>query len=111
MPQLAINSLEVQVTRGMSYTVDRVGDVARAFSGKVRSDIRGYNRVLQVATPPLSLDDAEALRWVLLADQPLSVSGDIVGSTANFFARNVRVQPVTATERSLSFELHETLTS
>lgn len=108
MAQITIGALDVPVTPGTSYEVQQQGDVGRAFSSKMRSDIRGHARVFRVTTPPILIAAANTLVAALEGTQPLSGSGDLIGTAANFHARSIRVQPLSATHQAVSFELHET---
>lgn len=108
MAQITLGALDVKVADGTTYEVEQYGDVGRAFSGKMRSDIRAHHRVFRVVTPPLSTSDMQTLRSALMGTQPLSVSGDMIGTASNFHARDFSFRPVTADDWVVSFTLHET---
>lgn len=107
MAQITLGTLDVRVAPGMSYEIEHTGDYGRAFSGKMRSDLRGHYRVFRITTPPLETDDMTALRLVLHGTQPVAVTGDMVGTEADFLVRAIRIQPITASDWAVSFELHE----
>lgn len=111
-PMLTIDGTDVRVARPTNYGIPKWGDLGRAFSGKMRSDLRADHRVLRVTTPELdNTTEVEPLLTILRGDPPLTCSGDLIGSpSADFHVdpASIRVVPITATDSTVSFELHET---
>lgn len=108
MSQLAVNGLTVRLTPDTSVDVEQFGARGqRAYVGEMRSDVRAHHRLFRVTTPMLATADMETLRSTLLGTQPLTVSGDLIGTDAECHARAVRIEPVTADAWIVSFELHE----
>lgn len=109
MSQIALNGTDVQIARDTSYDVQDFGDEGqRAYVGEMRSDVRAHHRMLRVTTPMLATADKNTLVTILLGTQPLTVTGDMVGTSADFHARSIFVEPITADAWIVSFELHET---
>ena len=111
-PMLTIDGTDVRIARPTSYDVPAFGDFGRAFSGKLRSDLRADHRVIRVETPELdNATEAEPLLAILRGAPPLTCSGDLIGSpSADFHVTpgSIRVTPITATDSIISFELQET---
>lgn len=94
---------------GVSETTEIIGDFARSFSGKARSDLRATPKSWVFTTVELDLSDAESLRDELLGAPPLTVSGDVVGGSIAVVPRNVRMtygDDNGALTAVVSFELH-----
>lgn len=108
MSQLVIEGMAVPVAVGSDMGDVPWGDFGRAFSGKARSDFKAHHRSFRIQAVEMDATDALALRLLLQSPGALSCSGDLIGTAADFHARNVRVRPLTADDHVVSFELHET---
>lgn len=105
---LSIAGLTVRVS-ATPYDIPQWGDWARSFGGKIRTDLSASHRGFRVTTAELSKSNAETLVATLRATQPLTCSGELIGSpSADFHAENIEVQPVTAFDFIVSFDLRET---
>lgn len=107
MSLLTIGDLDVRLAPGTAYEVEAWGDAGRSVAGEMRADVRAHHRAFRITTPILSTTDMEALRDALLATPPLDVSGDVIGDPSTFHPRRIRLQPITAEDWVVSFELHE----
>lgn len=110
-PMLTIEGTDVRIARPTDYSHPQWGDFGRAFSGKLRTDLRAEHRVIRVTTPELTTAETDTLLAVLRGTPPLTCSGDLIGSPSvecHVEPGSIRVQPITATDNVVSFELHET---
>lgn len=105
---LTIDGLAVPVAFSTTYVIEQDGQLTRAFSGRMRNDVAGRFRVIAVQTPELSVSELSALRAKLDQPGPLPCSGDLVGTPADFHAGPYRVEPISATDWRVSFELFKT---
>ena len=109
MALLTIEGFEVPVLPGTEIEEPEHGEYARAYSGKMRSDIRARHRSGRILASYFSTDsDAPALLAILRSPGPVLCGGTMIGDDAYFHARNVRSAPITASTVQISCELHET---
>lgn len=111
MAALVVGSITVPVAVSgeQTRTPIEVGDRAQAFDGSALTTVRAYKRLYSFVTRLMPLADAEALDTALQT-VPVSCSGDLIGTTANFHGRVTgwRFQGVgTGTRAAVSFELRE----
>lgn len=107
---LTIGGIPVPVIPSTRIVEQRIGDVGRAFSLKMRSSIRGTPRMIPVQTSELSTSDSLALRAAIGGPGPVAVDGDILGGDGPVdfvIVGDVDVRPITADWWVLAFELHE----
>src|SRR5690606_19877342 len=104
--QITIGGTDVRV-EDAPQEIEPFGDMDRAFSGRMRSDIRGHHRVFRITTPPLDTTEMTTLRTLLHGDQPVTAGGDMIGTDASFLVRGIRIQPITSSDWVVSFELRE----
>lgn len=88
-----------------------VGEVRPAFSGAPRSAVRAYQTRWKLKTIPLARATADTVRGLLEASPPLTLAGDLTGSTTGYLAGSVMGHSKTLADGSecvvLSFELWE----
>lgn len=91
------------------YDIPQWGDWARTFGGKIRTDLSANHRGFRITTAELSESDKNTLVALLRGTQPLTCGGELVGSpSADFHVEAIEVQPVTAYDFIVSFDLRET---
>lgn len=108
---LTIDGTDVRIAEPTDYSHEEWGDIGRAFSGKMRSDIRADHRIIRVTTVEMTDSELSTLLGVLRGTPPLTCSGTLVGSpSADFHVvrGSIRVVPLTATDYVVSFALEET---
>jgi hypothetical protein len=67
---------------------DLIGSISRAFSGKARYDLRRHKRKWTLKTKPMSSSDYGALLAAIdVSTGTVAMTGDIVGSSTNVYAR------------------------
>lgn len=110
--QLIIEGNPVIVTVDSSMGSAPFGDFDRAFSGRMRSDLRGHHRSpLRFTTTPDSYAKSLALQSLLQSPGPLLCEGELIGAPADFHAVGVALRPLSGDMWTVAFELHETETS
>lgn len=109
MSLLTIEGFAVQVIPGTRLGYVEHGDKGRAFSGKMRSDIRARHRAGHITGSYFSTDnDAPALVAILNSPGPITFGGTLVGDDAYFHVTNVETVPVTVDHLQVSFDYAET---
>ena len=84
-----LGSTTVPVAAGSAKeSRELVGSISRAFSGKARYDLRAHKRKWTLKTKPMSSSDYSSLvSAVDVSTGTVAMTGDIVGTSTNVYAR------------------------
>jgi hypothetical protein len=82
--------------------------MARAYSGRLRTDRRALHRVVQVQASFFDAADTVALRAILNTPGPVLCGGTMIGDDGYFHVSGLDIQPIRSDLFAFSFELHET---
>lgn len=106
---LTIGGTTVRVAESTSYDIPQWGDWARSFGGKIRTDLSANHRGFRITTAEMSASDKDALVSLLRGTAPLTCGGALIGPpSADFHVDAIEVQPVTAYDFRVAFDLEET---
>jgi hypothetical protein len=109
MALLTAEDFEIPILPGTALTDAKHGDIARAYSGKLRTDVLASHRVGHIVASIFdTANDAGALRAILNTPGPVLFGGSLIGDDAYFHVSNLVVSPITADRLKFDFDLAET---
>ena len=109
MAMLTVAGFEVDILPGTQLQDAKHGDIGRAYSGKMRSDVKASHRFGRIVGSIFdTTNDAPALRAILNTPGPVVFGGTLIGDDAYFHVDNLTTSPITADRLKFDFEIVET---
>lgn len=109
MAMLTVAGFEVFILPGTQIQDVKHGDVGRAYSGRMRSDVVASHRAGRIVGSYYdTANDAGALRAILNTPGPVLIGGTLIGDDAYFHVANLTVTPITADRLKFDFDIAET---